>query len=208
MIQHRNVWVYYFPTPRQQTVRCPGNEASPPRTQVLVDAGLLINASACHVSTEDLLIYPTLRGTMQTERDTPHIFTPDKIPIISPHLSQQLHEMTIPTLQRLDKLNSRLATSLHTIDIDSLIHVHQNSQGPQTEVRWHTIVIILPFIIVLLGAGYLLLRSHCGKLRCAATKTPDNERVTSSPQHRTPDPQPRNTEQNVVFSAYPVQHAS
>ena len=78
MIQHRNIWVYYFPTPRQLTVRCPGNEASPPRTQVLVNAGLLINASACHVSTEDLRIYPTLRGTMQAERDTPHIFMSDK----------------------------------------------------------------------------------------------------------------------------------
>ena len=57
MVQHQNIWIYYFPTPRQLTVRCPGNEASPPRTQVLVDAGLLINASACHVSTEDLRIY-------------------------------------------------------------------------------------------------------------------------------------------------------
>ena len=156
---------------------------------------------------EDLHIYPTLRGTMQTERDTPHIFTPDKVPIISPHKSQQLHEMTIPTLQRLDNLTSHLATSPHTIDIDSLIHMHQNSQGSQMEVRWHTIVIILSFIM-LLGVGYLLLRSHCGKVRCAATKTPDNESVTSSPQHRTSEPQPSNTEQNVVFSTYSVQHAS
>jgi len=75
------------------------------------------------------------------------------------------------------------------------------------EVRWHTIV-ILSFIIVLLGVGYLLLRSHCGKLRRAATKTPDNESVTSAPQHRTPEPQPSNTEPNVVFSTYSVQHAS
>ena len=142
MIQHRNIWIYYFPTPRQLTVRCPGNDASPPRTQVLVNAGLLINASACHVSTEDLRTYPTLRGTMQTERDTPHIFMPDKVPIISPHESQQLHEMTIPTLQRLDNLNSRLATSLHTIDIDSLMHVHQGSQSSQTEIHWHKIAII------------------------------------------------------------------
>ena len=208
MTQHQNIWIYHFPKPWQLTVRCLGNEASLPCTQVLLNAGLLINTAACHVSTEDLRIYPTLRGTMQTERDTPHIFTPDKVPIITPHESQQLHEMTIPTLQRMDNLNSRLATSLHTIDIDSLIHVHQNSRGAQTEVRWHTIVIILYFIIVLLGVGYLLLRSHCRKLRCAATKTPDNESVTSSSQHRTSESQPRNTEPNVVFSTYSVQHAS
>jgi len=46
MIQHRNIWIYHFPTPRQLTVRCPENEASPPHTQALVNAGLLINASA------------------------------------------------------------------------------------------------------------------------------------------------------------------
>ena len=81
MIQHRNIWIYHFPTPRQLTVRCLGNEASPPHTQVFVNAGLLINASDCHVSTEDLHIYPTLRGSMQTEITTLHIFLPDKVPI-------------------------------------------------------------------------------------------------------------------------------
>ena len=67
MIRHRNVRIYHFPTPRQLTLRCPGNEASPPRTQVLLNAGLLFNASGCHVSTEDLHMYPTLRVSMQTE---------------------------------------------------------------------------------------------------------------------------------------------
>jgi len=105
MIQHRNIWIYHFSTPRQLTVRCPGNEASPPHTQVLVNAGLIINASACHVSTEDLHIYPTLRGSMQTELNTPPSFLPDKVPIISPHESHQLQELTMPTLQALDNIN-------------------------------------------------------------------------------------------------------
>jgi len=59
LIQHRNVWIYHFPMP-QLTLRSPGNEASPPRTQVLVNAGLLFNSSACHVSTEDLRMYADL----------------------------------------------------------------------------------------------------------------------------------------------------
>jgi hypothetical protein len=141
MIQHQNVWIYHFSTPRQLTVRCPGNEASPPRTQVLVNTGLLTNESACHVSTEDLHIYPTLRGSMQTELNTPHIFLPDKVPIISPHESQQLHKITMPTLQRLDNIQSRRATPLHSIDIDSLMHMHQSSQSLKSEIRWHTIAI-------------------------------------------------------------------
>jgi len=208
MIQHRNIWIYHFPTPRQLTVRCPGNEASPPHTRILVNAGLLINASACHVSTEELHIYPTLRGSMQTELNTPHLFLPDKVPIISPYESQQLHEITMQTLHELDDIQSRLATPLHSIDIDSLMHMHQSSQSSQTEIRWHTITITLTTIIVLLGLWYFLLRLLFDKLRRAATKTLYTESVTSPQEHWNPELRPRDTEQNVVFSRYPLQHAS
>jgi hypothetical protein len=141
MIQHRNIWIYYFPTQRQLTLRCPGNEASPPRTQVLVNAGLLFNASACHVSTKDLHMYPTLRGSMQTELNTPHIFLTDKVPIISQHESHQLQELTPPTLQALDSIQSHLATPLHSMDVDSLLHMYQTSRKSQTEIRWHTVLL-------------------------------------------------------------------
>jgi len=67
------------------TLRCPGNEAGPSRTQVLVNTELLFNASARHVSTEDLRIYPTLRGSAQSELDTPRIFLHDKVSIVSDH---------------------------------------------------------------------------------------------------------------------------
>jgi len=100
------------------------------------------------VSTEDLHVYPTLRGSMQTELNTPHIFLPDKVPIISQHESHQLQELTMPTLQALDSIQSHLASPLHSIDIDSLLHMHQTSRNSQTEIRWHKIVIILIAIIV------------------------------------------------------------
>src|SRR5215475_9127212 len=71
LIRHKDSWIYHFPTPRKLMIRCPGNEASPPHTQTLVDAGLLVNATACHISTEDLQVIPTLHGSMQTELITP-----------------------------------------------------------------------------------------------------------------------------------------
>jgi len=73
MIQHRNIWVYYFPTPRQLTVHCPGNEASPPRTQVLVDAGPLINASACHVQRGFAYISHTTRNNADRTWHSTHL---------------------------------------------------------------------------------------------------------------------------------------
>jgi len=134
LIQHRNDRIYHFPTPRQLTLCCPGKEATPPRTQILVNAGLLFNASACHVSTEDLHMYPTLRGSMQTQINTPHTFLPDKVPIISPHESHQVQEITMPILQALDSILSHLTTPLHSIDIDSLLHMHQTSRNSQTNM--------------------------------------------------------------------------
>jgi len=125
---HRNIWIYHFPTPRQLTLRCPGNEASPARTQVLVNAGMLFNASACHVSTEDLRMYPTLRGSKQAELNRPHIFLLDKVPIISQHESHQIQELTMPKLQALENLRSHLPIPLHSLDVDSLLHMHQTTK--------------------------------------------------------------------------------
>jgi len=113
-----------FPNATTTDITLPGNEASPPRTQVLVNGGLLFNAPACHVSTEDLHIYPTLRGSMQTELNTPPTFLPDKVPIISQHESHKLQELTPPTLQALDSIQSHLATSLHSMYVDFLLHMH------------------------------------------------------------------------------------
>jgi len=143
MIQHRNFWIYHFRTPRQLTLRCQGNEASPRRTQVLVNAGLLFNASACHASTEDLHIYPTLRGCMQTELNTPHIFLIDKVPIISQHGSHQLQEPKTQTLQALDNIQSHLKTPLHSIEVDSFLHMHQTSGKSQPQIRYFVIRIIV-----------------------------------------------------------------
>jgi len=118
----------------------------------------------------------------------------------------------MPTLQALDSIQSHLATPLHSIGMDSLLHMHQNSRKSQTEIRWHKIIIILISAISLLGLLYFLLRSHFDKLRCATTKTQDTACATSPQtafqQHRTPEPRPRDTEHNVVFSSYALQHAN
>jgi hypothetical protein len=114
-----------FQPPRKLTICCPGGKASPPHSQILVNAGLLFNATAYHISTEDLQIYLTLRGSRQTKLDVPQIFLPHRVPIISQHESHQLRELTPPTLQVLDNLNSRLATTLHSMDVDSLFHMHK-----------------------------------------------------------------------------------
>jgi hypothetical protein len=115
-------------------------------------------------------------------------FTPAKIPIFSQHESQQLREMTPPTLQKLDNMKSRLATRLHTMDVDSLLHLHRTSQNSQTHLFWHTIVIILISFLILLGILYVFIRAYLDKLKCYTVKTPDTE-CNKSPQTSTQQPQ-------------------
>jgi hypothetical protein len=198
MIQHRNVWIYHFPTPRQLSLRYPGNEASPPRTQVLVNAGLLFTASAYHVSTEDLHIYPTLRGSMQTELDTPHVFLPD---------SPNNFTARVPPVTRADNADTPRAgqptvsprntsTCKFLVALPSLFKKITN---------WNTLAQNCSYLhhYLLLGLLYFIIRSHFDKLRCATTKTQDTESANppqnSLQQPRTPEPRPRNTERIVVF---------
>jgi hypothetical protein len=199
-----NIWVYHFPTPWHLTIRCQGKEASPSSPQLLVNAGLLFNATACHISTEDLHIYAILRGSMQTELNTPHNFIPNKIPIISQHESQQLQELAPPTLQALDGLQSHLTTPLHSINVDYLLHIHKTSQNPKL-TYFGTVFINLISLILLLGALYILLRSHIDRLQCTTIKTRDT--TNDNPlQQRTPEPQQREREPN-VFTNYSLQHS-
>ena len=122
------------------TLRCPGNEAESPLTQVLTDAGLLFNSSACNISTDDLHIYPTLRGSVQTELSAPRIFLPDKVPTVTNHEFHQLKQITLPARQALHDLNSRLAKPLHSLDVVSLLHMQQTSRQSQSEIRWHKLL--------------------------------------------------------------------
>jgi hypothetical protein len=131
-------------TPRKLTIRCPGSEASPPRTQILVNAGLLYDATAYHNSTEDLQMFPSLRRSMQKETNTTRIFMQDKVPINSQHESSQLQELTPPTCslipQRLYIRHRfivfhcttpiRHLLDLYPSDLDSSYHVSEKTAIP------------------------------------------------------------------------------
>jgi hypothetical protein len=86
--------IFHFPTPRQLTLRWPGIAAETSRTEVLTDAGLLFKVSTCHISTDDLHIYPILRGSTEAELNAPRIFLSDKIPTVTDYETHQLQELT------------------------------------------------------------------------------------------------------------------
>jgi hypothetical protein len=148
------------------------------------------------------------RGTKAVIHAHKYSWTPDCYSTHQ-HESHQLRELTMPTLQTLGNIRSRLATPLHSIDVDSLLHMHHTSRKSQTEIRWQKIVIILITIILLLGLLYFLTHSHFDKLPCANIETQVTESDIKTPFNNLElQNHDRETERNVVFSSYSLQHAS
>jgi hypothetical protein len=119
---------------------------SPPRTQNLVNAGLLYDATAYHNSTEVLQIFPTLRRSRQKETNTTRIFMQDRVPISSQHESSQLQELTPPTCSLITQrlyirhrfivfhCNTRIRRllDLYRSDLDSSYHVSGKNSNPNS----------------------------------------------------------------------------
>jgi hypothetical protein len=51
--KHKSLWPYYFPEQRQVTLRCLKDNAWATRTELLFEAGLILNASTCSITAEE-----------------------------------------------------------------------------------------------------------------------------------------------------------
>ena len=82
LIHHGSKWAYHFPEYRQVTIRCPQEEGQYARTVSLVGSGLILNASACHISTQEVRTIPVLSKTAEQNLDAPLLFLPDSVPAL------------------------------------------------------------------------------------------------------------------------------
>jgi hypothetical protein len=47
------------------------------RTEVLSEAGLILNVSTCSIATKEIRTVPELHGRIQTTLETPYFYVPD-----------------------------------------------------------------------------------------------------------------------------------
>jgi len=80
LIHHGSKWAYHFPEPRQVTIRCPQEKGRSSRTVSLVGSGLLHNASACHISSQDVRTIPVLSRTTELNLNAPCVLQPRRPP--------------------------------------------------------------------------------------------------------------------------------
>jgi len=122
---HGNIWIFHFRTWHQISLRCPDTRDQIHRTMTLYGTGILHNASACHITSDGITIFPELHGTSLAELDSPKFYLPDNISIVTSDEVQQLEDLSSTDIQRLRDVHTKVETLQQTFDVDSLLHIHR-----------------------------------------------------------------------------------
>ena len=121
---HGNIWIFRFPTRHQISLRYPVTNDQIHHTITLYGTGILHNTSECHITSDEITIFPDLHGTSPAELDTPKFFLPDNISIVTNDEIQQLKDISPTDIQKLHDVHTKVTTLQRTFDVDSLLHIH------------------------------------------------------------------------------------
>jgi hypothetical protein len=113
--------------PQQVTLRCWKNGAWTTRTASLIGNGMVMNATGCSMSTGAFHTLPELQGSSQPGLDAPRFHLPDKLSVDANAQSSVAPESMPAELTQLDDVLTQLQAQRQTLDVDSLLHVHQTS---------------------------------------------------------------------------------
>jgi len=213
--KHDTVWVYHFPRKQQATIRCPHGTIWVTHEKILFGSGLIRNATSCLVYTPEVRTLPELRRTNYVHLDTPAWYAPDPMPGLVPEKSSQLTRDLPAEIHELDDINTRLATPLRSLDVDTLFHTHHSAlrQGHQTP--WYLVgTTISCALAICLAIGYLL-QFHRQRLLCdkSNSTTPESNQApqvsprTHVPEYATVDMKQGQRCENVTFAGHSLRIA-
>ena len=109
-LRYGALWVYQFTTQHRVTLHCAEANAQFPRTPTLEGAGLLRNFTGCHITSPELQTFPEIHGTTDARIEPPIIYLPD-ISVLNNNELQQIRDMLLPNLQRLNDIYSSHVTT-------------------------------------------------------------------------------------------------
>jgi len=138
LIHHGSKWAYHFPEHRQVTFRCPQEEGQYSRKVSLVGGGLIHNASACRISTQEVRTIPVLSKTAERNLDAPLLFLPDSVPALPSHEVAKLVEDMPPETSELDFLRAAIRPALNNVGSQHLwstrVLTQQGHPRPTTQL--------------------------------------------------------------------------
>jgi hypothetical protein len=217
LIHHGAKWVYNFPEPSQVTIRCPQENGWFSRTVSLEGSGLIHNASACHIASQEIRTLPVLSRTAEHPLDAPPVFLPDNFPAVASHEVAKIEAAMFPETAGLDYVKERLVTPRQTFDVDTLLHVHQKSVHTSQETHWLRLATMTAGATTILLLLFLLFRTYARTLfsRCRLIKADPSPvaapRVTPIPvadcEHVGTETRTLGLQEPVKFTTYALPNA-
>jgi hypothetical protein len=124
---HRSKWVYHFPEQRQATIRCPQENGCISHAVTLWGSGIIYNASVCHIAFQEIKTLTVLSKSVELHLDAPYLYFPDKVSVVTNQEVSRIEAAMPSEATDLDHLKARLVTPRQSFDVDTLLHVHQQS---------------------------------------------------------------------------------
>jgi hypothetical protein len=174
-----------------------------PSTLSLFKAGILRNVSDCYVTSSKVQTLPELHGTMQIKHDAPKFYVLDDT-IVSDYEVQQLQSITPAEIQQLRDINTQMTTLQQTLDMYTLLHVHQTASLQQRQTLWFTTMTASVCAITVITILCLLFYFRSRNTPSTPSEL-DTAPHTSTCLQGEIEPKNRDTEPRVVFTAHPMQ---
>jgi len=204
-------WIFHLPGNQLTTLRCHTNHTSTTSTRTLQGNGIIFDASACLLTTDQFQTPPEILGTAQFTLDAAGIYVPDQVPIATNKEIQELQEAIPSEVQRLSDVTSRLATPRRRMDMHSLLSTSRTLDRHEQRCNWHLVTLIsLGIITILTSLGYFLKTcpSKLSSYNLARRNTsqqgahePGTTENVPDPEHSANDSNTDGRGRNVVFSA-------
>jgi hypothetical protein len=148
--------------------------------------------------------FPELHGQSYANLEAPIFYLPDNISVLNDYERQQLKEIPLPNLQRLDDVYSRVTASKHHYDLDSLLHTYQTSILQEKRTHW----IIIPFISLtstaILAIFIYFFYTRFRNTYCITQKA-DASTSTSTNCVEPSKTRDENSEPSILFTSYTLQ---
>ena len=180
-------------------------------------SGLIHNASACHIASQEIRTLPVLSKTAELPLDAPQLFLPDRVPAVASHELAKIEAAMSPETSGLDYVKERLVTPRQAFDVDTLLHVHQKSVHAAQESHWLRLTTMIACSITIILLLFFSLRSYVRILflRCWHVKADPSPiaapRVTPVPdailEHVETGTRKLGPQEPVMFTTYALQDA-
>ena len=212
--KHGATWVYNLPTRQEVTFRCHHGTSWVTHRRALLGGGLIHNATTCAVATEQVRTLPELRRTNYIYLDTPTWHVPELTAEPTHQESLQRKEDLPAAVKDLDDIKARLATPLHSIDLDTYFQIRHLSRSQENQFPWYPIIITTVCAsTILLLLGYMLRSRLCHLFRKSPSNDPLESNQVPQPSPRTAAPEyatlhekkDQRPSENVTFTNYALQ---